>query len=192
MQVTADVENIGPSNLEKVCGEIVPAAKARIVEIEDARGHCIQTYQGQWTLEQTTSSVSFFEEFNGKVAALEGRVVRYRIAVPVDLKDTTEVPNESYIECTVPMVAKTRREACRGLSKALADEFSGTAEISRDCLETIHSMGRFYVTMRFPDMSMQCVKQTIVSLYDFLRRWKKSYARVEENSCATRIVYDIM
>lgn len=190
MEVIFDVENIGPCKLERLCQEITPPAKARIVEIEDDRGYCIQVYQCQWTLDQTKNYDSLMDEFDHKVTAIGGRVVRNRVAVPIDWNDTREVTNEEYIEWIVPMRAKTRSEACRGLRRALTENIGGTVEISRDCLETISTVGRFYVTMRFQGMSMQHVIRGIASLHNVLDRWKKSYAHVEINCRGTRIICD--
>lgn len=196
LQVTAYVDGIGPAQLEHLCQTLDPPPTGRIIEFEDDRDFRYQQFQCHWTFggpitkDDVSHIMTRIVGLQRGLNEMGGSVVRMKVGVPMD----TGPPNllDSYFEWIVPMTAKNRKGACRGLRRNLKERMNLEVEVARDCLEMMRFNGvaRFFVKMRLQSVPLENAMKQFVSLNDFLDSWRRSEARILNEPFGVRIVYD--
>lgn len=192
------LEGVGPADFERLCGMLNPPAKAEIVEMEDRFEVRYKQYRCRWTLQSDGGIEAFcvddsqLDKWVQRTVRMGGRVVRVRLGLPCGFQDRNEIEGNWYFEWNVHMTAKNRKNACRGLQRALMEQRGLSVRIARDCLAMASSNGAqsFVVTMRLRDMLTKVAMDKCRSLTDFLDHWHISDARVSRQPCGMRIVYD--
>lgn len=194
LQVIVDCDGFGPCKFEKFCQELIPPARARIIETDDDRRLCHPIYQCHWILEvkmpmDVQYILSNVHGLEARVQKTGGRVLRLRVGVPMHFDNGSPFCHRDYLEWIVPMTAKDRSNAYLGLRRTLKERQNLNVELSRDYLETMESQGaaRFFVTMRVPSMPIEEAFEHFRAL-EFLDRWRN--CRILNEPWGTRMLYD--
>ena len=196
VQVLVDVDGLGPANFETFCQRLNPPARARIIETgDDGNTDTTITYQCQWTLDTTTPIhvqriLSRAGELKAWAKEVGGQVQRLRIGVPFRVHNANEFHDYDYLEWIVPMTARNRSNAYRGLRRRVEETLDMTVELNRDYLEMMESNGsaRFFVSRRLPKTPMKDAIGQFEMLNHFLAVWRNS--RVLSEPWGLKILYD--
>lgn len=196
VQILVDVDGLGPASLETVCQRLSPPARARIIETgDDGNADNAITSQCRWTLHTMTPIhvqhiLSCADELKAGVKEAGGQVQRVRIGVPFRVDDASEFIGYEYLEWVVPMTARNRSNAYRGLRRRVKETLNMNVELNRDYLEMMGSNGsaRFFVSRRVPKMPMTDAIGQFKMLNDFLAVWRNSCILSEP--WGLKILYD--
>lgn len=196
VQVLVDVDGLGPAIFETFCQRLNPPARARIIETgDDGNADNAITYQCQWTLDTMTPIhvqhiLSCADEFKAWVKEAGGQVQRLRIGVPFRVDNANEFIGYDYLEWIVPMTARNRSNAYRGLRRRVEETLNMNVELNRDYLEMMGSNGsaRFFVSTRVPKMPMTDAIGQFKMLNDFLAVWRNS--RISSEPWGLKMLYD--
>ena len=197
VQVLVDVDGLGPAKLETFCQRLDPPARARIIETgDDGNADNIITYQCQWTLDTMTPPIHVqcimycVDKLKVWVKEAGAQVQRVRIGVPFRVDDANEFNDYDYLEWIVPMTARNRSNAYRGLRRRVEETLNMNVELNRDYLEMMGSNGsaRFFVSRRVPKMPMTDAIGQFKMLKDLLDVWRNS--SILSEPWGLKILYD--
>ena len=104
--------------------------------------------------------------------------------------DANEFNDYDYLEWIVPMTARNRSNAYRGLRRRVEETLNMNVELNRDYLEMMGSNGsaRFFVSRRVPKMPMTDAIGQFKMLKDLLDVWRNS--SILSEPWGLKILYD--